>query len=145
VADGFEILSAQHRDVERLFERYSSDPDDAIARQLCDLLTRHEDTEAQALYPELRRIVDGGDDLADDAQAAHGVVATIVARISDSPPEDLRPLIDQLRTAVTEHVRFEEEQIFPELSEAGVDGAKLAAKVDAATGGAPSESSGQVG
>ena len=145
MADGFGILSEQHRDVERLFDRYFATPDDATAREICELLTQHAETEEQALYPELRRIVDGGDDLADRAVAEHGVVKTIIARVYDSPPGDLGPLLEELRTNVTAHVRFEEEQVFPEMAEAGVDGAKLATLVHAATGEAPSQSSGQVG
>ena len=91
--DGFEYLAEQHREVEKLFRRYGETPDDGIAHEICAALTTHTAAEEQALYPELRRIVDGGDDLADDAEGQHGVAKTIIARIYDSPPDDLRPLV----------------------------------------------------
>ena len=59
--NGFEVLTAQHREVEALFARYAGEPDDATARRICELLTRHTELEERALYPELRRLVDNGD------------------------------------------------------------------------------------
>jgi hemerythrin superfamily protein len=141
VADGFEYLAEQHREVEQLFRRYAESPDDAIAREICAALTAHAVAEEQALYPELRRIVDGGDDLADEAEAEHGLAKTIVARIYDSPPEDLRPLVEELERDVTAHVRFEEDELFPAMAESGVDADQLDARLRAAYREAPARSS----
>jgi hemerythrin superfamily protein len=132
VADGFEYLAEQHRELEQLFRRYAEGPDDAIAREICAALTAHAAVEEQALYPELRRIVDGGDDLADDAEAQHGVAKTIIARIYDSPPEDLLPLVEELERDVTAHVRFEEDELFPAMAESGVDADQLDTRLRAA-------------
>jgi iron-sulfur cluster repair protein YtfE (RIC family) len=129
VPDGFEYLADQHREVEKLFRRYSDSPDDATAREICGELTAHTATEEQVLYPELRRIVDGGDDLADDAEAQHGVAKTLVARIHDSPPDDLRPLVEELERDVSEHIRFEEQELFPAMVESGVDADALGARL----------------
>jgi hemerythrin superfamily protein len=145
VSDGFEDLSAQHREVDRLFERYEADPDDAIAREIRALLTLHAEIEEQVVYPELRRLVDEGDDLADQAEAEHSLVKTIMQRMHDSPPDDLEPLVQELRSAVTAHVRFEEERIFPDMLQCGVDADALARRVHAAAADAPSKSSGHVG
>jgi hemerythrin superfamily protein len=135
VADGFEYLAEQHRELDRLFRRYAEDPDDAIAREICVALTAHAAAEEEALYPELRRIVDGGDDLADDAEAQHGAAKTIIARIYDSPPEDLRPLVEELKRDVIAHVRFEEDELFPAMAESGVDADQLDARLRAALSG----------
>jgi hemerythrin superfamily protein len=132
VADGFEYLAEQHREVEQLFRRYAESPDDATVREICAALTAHSVAEEQALYPELRRIVDGGDDLADAAEAQHGVAKTIIARIYDSPPESLGPLVDELERDVTAHVRFEEDELFPAMAESGVDADQLDARLRAA-------------
>jgi hemerythrin superfamily protein len=145
VADGFALLQDQHREIERLFDRYAQTADDAVAREVCDLVTLHSQTEEQALYPELRRIVDDGDDLADRAEAEHGAIRTLVARVYDSPPDDLRPLIDELAREVARHVQFEESRIFPDMREVGVDADALARRLHAAAGEASSRSSGEVG
>ncbi|HEV2641593.1 MAG TPA: hemerythrin domain-containing protein [Candidatus Elarobacter sp.] len=132
MANGFEVLCAQHREVEELFGRYANGADDAVAREICEALTRHADLEERAVYPQLRRLVDDGDDLADEAEAEHGVAKTIIARIYDSPPEDLRPLVDELQRVVSAHVRVEEESTFPAMVESGVDPDELATKLHAA-------------
>ena len=133
MADGFEVLSAQHREVERLFDQFVAAPDDAIAREICEKLTVHAEIEEKALYPEMRRLVDDGDDLADEAEAEHGVAKTIIARLYDSPPEDLRPLIDELQRIVTAHVKSEEERLFPVMAESGVDADALARRLETAS------------
>jgi hemerythrin superfamily protein len=131
--NGFEILTAQHREVEALFGRYAGEPDDATARRICELLTQHTALEEQALYPELRRLVDNGDDFADQAEAEHALAKTIIARIYDSPPDDLRPVVQELERTVSAHVRDEEERLFPAMIEVGVDADKLASKLETAT------------
>lgn len=132
--NGFEVLRAQHREVEALFGQYAANPDDATARQVREKLTRHAELEERALYPELRRLVDNGDDFADEAEAEHALAKTIIARMYDSPPEDVRPLMQELERVVTVHVRTEEEQLFPAMIESGVDAGKLASKLDAEAG-----------
>ena len=132
--NGFEVLHAQHREVEALFGQYAANPDDVTARQVREKLTRHTELEERALYPELRRLVDNGDDFADEAEAEHALAQTIIARMYDSPPEDMRPLMQELERIVTAHVRTEEEQLFPVMIESGVDAEKLASKLDAEAG-----------
>jgi hemerythrin superfamily protein len=132
VVAGFELLCSEHREVERQFSRYADSPDDTIAREICEKLTSHAAIEEKVLYPELRRMVDGGDDLADDAAAEHGMAKMIISRIYDSPPDDLRPLVKELERVVTAHVRFEEERLFPAMDEAGVDANELALRLDSA-------------
>src|SRR3954468_8677183 len=94
--DAYELLSADHRAVEALLLRSDESGDDAIAGELADLLTLHAEIEEQVLYPELRRLVDGGDDLANGAQEEHAVVKVLIGRMSDSSPDDLRPLLREI-------------------------------------------------
>jgi hemerythrin superfamily protein len=145
MTDVFEALSQDHRDAAGLFDRYEETGDDADARQICDALTLHAEVEEQVLYPELRRIVDDGDDLANEAEAEHATIRLIIARILESPPPDLRPVIDELRKGVEHHVTEEERTIFPLLLDAGVDADALGRKLEAVRGEAPSRSSGTVG
>jgi hemerythrin superfamily protein len=130
VSDGFEVLRAEHREVTQLFDRYRQSPDDQLAHTIFDALTLHTQAEERALYPELRRLVDGGDDLADEAEAEHGAVKALIARAYDSPPPDLAPLVQSIRSDVEGHVQREESEIFPEMREAGVDAAQLAERLE---------------
>jgi hemerythrin superfamily protein len=145
MSDVYELLSADHREVATLLQRYDETADEAVAREISDALTLHAVIEEQVLYPELRRIVDGGDDLANEAENEHALVKSLLARMQDSPPEDLRPLMQEIGQAVTQHVASEETTIFPAMREAGVDSGALGQRLVAARGEAPSRSSGQVG
>jgi hemerythrin superfamily protein len=145
MTDIFTSLEADHRGVERLFQQYAESPDDAIARDICDALTQHGEIEAQVLYPEIRRIVDGGDDLADDAEAQHAAIATVIAQILYAPLPDLGPLIADLNDLVVPHVASEEDELFPLLREAGGDAEALGQRLDAARVEAQSRASRQVG
>jgi len=115
-----ESLSTDHREVERLFTTFASDGDDATARQICDALTLHAEVEEQVLYPEVRRIVDDGDDLVNDAENEHGAARALIARVDEAPPPDLEPLMNEMRAMVEEHVHSEESSLFSKLREAGV-------------------------
>jgi hemerythrin superfamily protein len=143
--DAYDLLAADHREVEELLRRYEESGDDAIAREIADMLTLHAEIEEQVLYPEVRRLVDGGDDLANEAESEHALVRSLIARMIDSPPDDLQSLVREIGDDVAVHVRREEETIFPMMRECGVDAADLGNRLEAARGEAPSRSSGQVG
>jgi hemerythrin superfamily protein len=132
MADGFEILSADHREVERLFDTYVHDTEDSIAHDICERLSVHTLVEEAVLYPALRRYVDGGDDLADVAEQQHAVVKSIIARIYDSPPEGLFDLVTEMRREVEHHVESEESELFPRMREARVDAGLLGAEIEGA-------------
>jgi hemerythrin superfamily protein len=145
MTDVFEALSQDHRDVARLFDRFEETGDDSDAREICDALTLHAEVEEEVLYPEVRRIVDDGDDVANDAESEHATIKLIIARIFESPPPDQRPVIYELRKTVEHHVTDEERNIFPRLIDAGADGDTLGQKLEAIRGEASSRSSGTVG
>jgi hemerythrin superfamily protein len=132
VSDGFEVLQAEHREVAQLFDRYQTSPDDHLAHTIFTELTVHAQAEERALYPELRRLVDGGDDLADDAEGEHGAVKALIARAYDSPPPDLAPLVQSIRSDVEAHVQREESEIFPAMRDSGVDAEQLAERLESA-------------
>jgi hemerythrin superfamily protein len=125
MADGLELLTQDHRDIEALFTRYRESRDEPSVHEIFDRLARHTEMEEQALYPEIRRIVDDGDDMADRAEAEHATVKALIARAVATPPADLAGLVDQLQHDVAEHVAYEEQQLFPGLRDSGVDAVKL--------------------
>jgi hemerythrin superfamily protein len=145
MADGYEFLKREHRNVEEMFEQYRRQPDDALARRIAEALTLHTEAEEAALYPQLRKYVDGGDDLAADAEYEHATVKSQIARLYEAPPTDLAPLVRNIEQNVANHVRREEDEIFPAMRESGVDADGLARALERAQGEAPSRSSGNVG
>jgi hemerythrin superfamily protein len=138
--DGYEFLTREHRNIEAMFEQYRQHPDDALARRIAETLTLHTEAEEAALYPQLRKYVDGGDDLAAEAQYEHATVKTQIARLYDAPPADLTPLVRAIARNVADHVRSEERDIFPAMREAGVDADGLARAIERAQNEAASRS-----
>jgi len=145
MTDLFASLTQDHREVERLFANYAEHGEDATAHAICDALTVHSQAEEEVLYPEIRRLVDGGDDLANEAEAEHASAKLLIARVYETPPADLHPLIEELRSATELHVASEENALFPKLRDAGADAEALGRKLETARAEAPSRSSGLVG
>jgi hemerythrin superfamily protein len=128
--DGYSKLEEEHRAIEAQFQDLLRDQEAPVVRELGELLTRHAAIEDAALYPALRRYVDGGDDLADRAAQEHANIATMLAALDDSAtPERLGDLLAQLGEAVSAHVEFEESELFPAMRSCGVDGSQLATAV----------------
>ena len=145
MSDGYEFLTREHRQVEAMFEQYRQQPDDALARRIAEALTLHAQAEEAALYPQLRKYVDGGDDLAAEAEYEHATVKSQIARLYEAPPPELAPLIREIEQNVADHVRHEEAEIFPAMRDSRVDADDLARALERAQGEAPSRSSGSVG
>jgi hemerythrin superfamily protein len=132
MADGFTWLEDDHRAIEAKFETFQHDEESTTLRELCEHLTRHARLEESALYPQLRRYVDGGDDLADRAEQEHATVQTMIAELLDSAtPDRVVNLVADMRSLVEAHVETEESEIFPAMRECRVDPAKLAVELGA--------------
>jgi hemerythrin superfamily protein len=132
MGDGFTWLEDDHRAIEREFETFRHDEEGTVARELCEHLTRHTQLEEAHLYPKLRRYVDGGDDLADQAEQEHAAVKTMIAEIYDSAtPERIPELVADMRKAVEAHVEHEEAEIFPAMRESRVDAQQLGSELGA--------------
>jgi hemerythrin superfamily protein len=134
VTDALQLLMDDHREIDTLFERYEVSADDEVAHEVFDRLALHGAMEHSVLYPEVRRVVDGGDDLVDRAEAEHSAVQEMTAAALGTPPSDLRPLVADLAQRVRAHVEFEEAEIFPALREAGADLDKLGAAMEQVRG-----------
>jgi hemerythrin superfamily protein len=145
MADIFESLIADHREVDDMLTRARQDADPVLVRQICDVLTLHAEIEESVLYPEVRRIVDGGDDIVNDAETEHAAIRTLVAQIYEAPPADLTRLLEALQSNVVDHVKIEESEIFPALIDCGAKADELGRRLDAARGESAARSSGEVG
>ena len=121
MTDAVQLLTNDHREVDSLFEQYAASAEDEIAHEVFEQVALHGAMEHTVLYPEVRRVVDGGDDLIDRAEAEHSAVQAMIASALATPPSDLRPLVADLAQRVRAHVQFEETELFPELRDAGAD------------------------
>ena len=139
MADGFDTLRNEHREIDDLAARYEREHDDTTAYDVCERITIHAHIEEAALYPELRRLVDGGDDLADRAEQEHSVLKTLIAQVYGSPPEELVHLMQRLAEQTREHVDAEESELFPQMLESGVDALALGDALEKARAAIPAE------
>lgn len=115
-------LTTDHREVDELFEQIRAVPSgDAERKKLVDQATielvRHSVAEEMYLYPAVREHVPDGAALADKELTDHNEVEQMLKdleqREADAP--DFDELLGKLMSDVTEHVRDEEERLFPQL------------------------------
>ncbi|WP_330481156.1 hemerythrin domain-containing protein [Streptomyces sp. NBC_00724] len=118
-------LTIDHREVDSLFERIEAQPvGDKQRRKLADEVTielvRHSVAEEMYLYPAVREHVEGGDGIADKELSDHAAVEKHLQELegleADDPQFD--HLVATLKLEVSEHVRDEEERLFPLLAAA---------------------------
>ena len=140
-ADAIALLTADHAEVDRLFERYerlaeadaAADERETLARQICSLLTVHAAIEEEIFYPAAREACDE-DDLLDEAEVEHASAKDLIAQIEEMDADDdlYDAKVKVLGEYVRHHVQEEETEMFPQCRSAKMDlqalGARLAAR-----------------
>ena len=119
-----ELLMADHRKVEQLFEDFEGEREDtevksAIAEKICNELKVHTQVEEELLYPWLSENFDEEDqDMVREAQVEHQTAKDLIAKIEECDPEDEQydALVKVLSEYIKHHVREEEQEIFPKVS-----------------------------
>ncbi|MFJ6838484.1 hemerythrin domain-containing protein [Streptomyces sp. NPDC091209] len=118
-------LTTDHREVDELFGKIEAQPvGHEQRRKLADELTielvRHSVAEEMHLYPAVRKYVDGGDDIADKEIADHSQVEQHLKDLEGLRADDpqFNDLVAKLKFEVAEHVRDEENRLFPLLEAA---------------------------
>jgi len=122
--DWVAALTAEHRMVEKLFDQLlATDEGQALKRELlltkiAYALNKHAIEEENVIYPALAE--DGRADQSDHLTEEHAKVKTFIydlRRISSSEPQWLSKA-QEFWTALQEHVRQEEDEIFPAFRDA---------------------------
>ncbi|HEY8161822.1 MAG TPA: hemerythrin domain-containing protein [Methylocystis sp.] len=132
-ADAIEMLKADHRRVQELFDKFELAKRRAekskLAQQICLELTIHTELEEEIFYPACREHVD--DLILDEAQVEHDTAKILTAEIAMSTPQS-DPFFDAkvivLAEYMRKHIREEEsgdDSIFAKAREGGVDTAAL--------------------
>jgi hemerythrin superfamily protein len=114
--DGIELILADHRAVEALFEEFDAAPDGAIIGQVLDMLTAHDDAEHGALYPFASLTL--GPDRVTAALQAHTAVKQQMDHLKALEGVPLLESFTVLRQLVDSHVQDEENHLLPALREA---------------------------
>ncbi len=129
------LLERDHNDVKKLFKQYEKLADDeadgeerqALAQQICTMLTVHATIEEEIFYPAARE-AEVEEDLLDEAEVEHASAKDLIAQIQSMSPDD--ELYDAkvivLGEYVEHHVQEEEGEMFPKCRRAGMDLAGLA-------------------
>ena len=123
----FELLEQDHREVEEWFDEYNELEEDdnrkgELAEKICLALKVHAQIEEEIFYPQARATTkDNG--LIDEAVVEHGTVKNLIGEIeSMKVGEDLYDAkIRVLGEMVKQHIKEEEEELFPELEPTKID------------------------
>jgi len=107
------LLSNDHRAAEELFRRLRSprhvNREETIDRLILEL-SIHAEIEEEILYPAIRRNVEGGRRLANQAEQEHQQVEQMLKRLGKMDPDsrEADDLIEELHQDVSAHVAEEE-------------------------------------
>ena len=119
-----ELLMADHRKVEDLFDQYESEKesDDGtkrdIADRICGELTVHAQVEEELFYPWLRDNLEDDDmEMVEEAEVEHAGAKDLIAQIRAATDIDEKfdAKVKVLSEYIKHHVKEEEEEIFPEV------------------------------
>ena len=122
-----DLLEQDHREVEEWFDEYDGLKEDddrkaELAQKICLALKVHAQIEEEIFYPQAREATKDND-LIDEAVVEHATVKNLIAEIeSMAVGEDLYDAkIRVLGEMVKQHIKEEEEELFPELEPAKMD------------------------
>ena len=139
-ADAVQLLTAEHKEVKEMFKQYQKlvdgekgdDEKEALARQICLMLTVHATMEEEIFYPAARDALDE-EDLLDEAEVEHASAKDLIAQIEAATPAE--PLYDAkvkvLGEYIDHHVKEEEGELFPKVKKSKVDLAALGEQLTA--------------
>jgi hemerythrin superfamily protein len=137
--DVIKLLSADHKEVKALFKEYEKlveqeadgDEKQALAEEICLMLTVHATVEEELFYPAAREALGEEEDLIDEAAVEHASAKELIAQIQDSSPDEelYDAKVKVLGEYIDHHVKEEEGEIFPKAKKAGLDTAAIGEQV----------------
>ncbi len=124
IGDWFDALKAEHQATRALFDKIDATDDSQtmlrshLLMKLKYALDKHAVEEENVIYPALREA-----NLAHDADALnseHGYVKTYLFELETMPKDspDWLARVRDFRTMIEEHIRMEEDEVFPSFREA---------------------------
>ncbi|HYE70548.1 MAG TPA: hemerythrin domain-containing protein [Aquabacterium sp.] len=138
--DATKLLSADHKEVKKLFKEYdklakaeaTDEEKQAVAEQICTMLTVHATIEEEIFYPAAREAMEERD-LLDEAEVEHASAKDLIAHIRGMSPGDelYDAKVKVLGEYVDHHVQEEEKELFPKLRKADLDLKEIGAALEA--------------
>lgn len=134
------LLERDHTEVHKLFKQYEklaeagaeASDRQALAEQICMMLTVHATCEEELFYPAARAAnVDS--DLLDEAEVEHASAKDLIAQIRAMGPDDelYDAKVKVLGEYIEHHVEEEEGEMFPKCRRSAMDLAALAEQLAA--------------
>lgn len=115
MANGIDLLLADHRRVEELFAKFDETRDGTIVGEILDALTGHDYAEHAALYP-LSAALTNNAALLQRLLGAHSEVKEIMEHLRGLEGAPLVDAVARLKAAISKHVADEEKNLFPALA-----------------------------
>ena len=140
--DAIQLLRADHRKVQGLFDQFEKargdDKKAELAQEICAELKVHAQIEEEIFYPAARKALKE-QDLIDEAAVEHASAKDLIAQIEQARTGD--ELFDAKVTVLGEyikhHVKEEQNELFPQVKKTKLDlkalGRELAERKDALT------------
>jgi hemerythrin superfamily protein len=130
-ADAIKLLMQDHKEVKQAFDEYEKlvqaeaapDEREALALQICEMLTVHATLEEELFYPPARTALGEDADLIDEATVEHASAKDLIAQIEGASPEEALydAKVKVLGEYIQHHVKEEEGEIFPKIKKAKLD------------------------
>ena len=120
MADVIELLEHDHREVEQMFTEFeqatSKEEKETLRDRIIIELVRHSEAEEQAVYPLIRKSIENGDQIIEQEIDEHSKAERIMKELDKMSADDPQfgVLMQQLMTAIKEHVAEEENDVFPQ-------------------------------
>jgi hemerythrin superfamily protein len=124
LVNAVELLTNDHRTVDKLFDRYLGSGDakekKGIVEEVIRELSIHASIEEQVLYPGIRGVLPDGDSLADEAINEHKEVKELLADLDrmDASDSEFDTKVRRVIQDVRHHADEEEREMFPKLRSA---------------------------
>jgi len=109
--NAIDVLGEQHRQLIELCDRLVAEPGRKLRDVVVATLSRHLSAEEQYLYPAIRKVVPGGDDLAARELAEDKALLVLLQRVQKDQD------FEELAVAVRRHVAADSEELLPVLTQ----------------------------
>jgi hemerythrin superfamily protein len=127
VPDVVDLILADHREVERMFQQLQANPElrPGLLPVLTATLAAHSRAEEAEVYPAAKDEAGKEEDV-EHSQEEHLLADTILKKLSEADPTstEFDSTLAELVEAVTHHIEEEEEKVLPGLRE-GLDATRL--------------------
>src|SRR5687767_13691195 len=137
--DAIKLLKSDHDEVEELFAQYEKQKNKNggtkgdLIDKICTALTVHAQIEEEIFYPAVREAFPKLSALLEEANVEHGSAKDLIAQIEEGDAEDehFDAMVTVLGEYIKHHVREEQNELFPQISDTKVDLQELGERLEA--------------